>query len=98
MFLLERMLAEQAEQTAAISKQQLSSRDVEIQRINQERLATEGRLSELQRVYNQQQDELQRLRITINSLDADKDALQTATDEKTEAIQALRAQMQDRVR
>ena len=88
---------DQAEQAAAISKQQVAARDAEVSRLQAELGDLDARLSEVQRSHTAQHDEIGRLRGTIAALDADKDGLQTAVDDKAEALQSTQAQLRDAV-
>jgi len=78
-------LAEQAERALKDQQGVLTNKDVDLRSMNEHIRLLEEQIAALKRVSQADRDELGKLRATVSALDREKDELQAAIDEKTEA-------------
>ena len=84
-----RLLAEETEKSLEDTQKRLGRREHTVQEQEEKILQLEERCAELNRVLHNTKDEAGQQRMTISSLDREKDGLQLAIDEKTEKIARL---------
>ncbi|CAL1543301.1 unnamed protein product [Lymnaea stagnalis] len=93
-----RMLVEETEKTLEDATRRLTRREEELQNQGERANNLEEKILDLQRVTQVQKEEIDVLRSNLKSVDREKDAVQTAVDEKTEKIAHLNGQLHDRER
>lgn len=79
-------------------RRQISHKNEELNNAQQINLKLEQKLMDLQELNHSLKDELTALRITINSLDKDKDKLIINVDEKAEENVTLKEELSSKVR
>ncbi|CAG2232415.1 CEP135 [Mytilus edulis] len=84
-----KMLAEETEKSLEDAQKRLGRREHTVQTQEEKILQLEDRISEMNRALLNTKDEAGQQRLTISSLDREKDGLQLAIDEKTEKIARL---------
>lgn len=84
-----KMLAEETEKSLEEAQKRLGRREHTVQTQEEKILQLEDRIAEMNRALLNTKDEAGQQRLTISSLDREKDGLQLAIDEKTEKIARL---------
>ena len=87
--LFTRMIAEETEKSLEDTQKRLSMRERELHNQEERGVALEDKCQELKRALEIAKDDISQLRVTINSMDREKDSLQHTVDEKTEKIAHL---------
>ena len=83
------MIAEETEKSLEDTQKRLSMRERELHNQEERGVALEDKCQELKRALEIAKDDISQLRVTINSMDREKDSLQHTVDEKTEKIAHL---------
>jgi len=91
------MLAEETEKSLEETQKKLARRDKELQSQEDRCLTLEERNAELTRANQIAREEISNLRMTISSLDREKDSLQHGVDDKTEKMARLSDDMLQKV-
>ncbi len=93
-----RLIAEESERALEEQRRQISNKNEELHNSQQINLKLEQKLMDLQELNHSLKDELNALRMTINSLDKDKDKLIINVDEKAEENVTLKEELSSKVR
>ncbi len=93
-----RYIAEESERALEEQRRQISIKNEEINTLQQINLKLEQKLMDFQELNHSLRDELNVLRMTINSLDKDKDKLIINVDEKTEENVTLKEELSSKVK
>jgi chromosome segregation ATPase len=93
-----RLIAEESERALEEQRRQISNKNEELHNSQQINLKLEQKLMDSQELNHSLKDELNALRMTINSLDKDKDKLITNVDEKAEENVTLKEELSSKVR
>lgn len=92
-----RLLAEEAERSMAEMQRRLNAREDDVLSANHKTSHLEEKVQEVQKVSNQNLNEINQLRSTISVMDREKDSLQMTIDDKTERLAVLNEEIMVKV-
>ena len=94
---ISRLLAEEAERSMAEMQRRLNAREEDVVSANQKTFHLEEKVQEVQKVSDQNFNEINQLRSTITVMDREKDSLQMTIDDKTERLAGLNEEIMIKV-